>query len=183
MAFKPWDDIRIEWRGSEYVIPSNRVMGLIRRLERVEDITAHDLAMGAQRGKYEMLASAYACALRYTGLSVSTEEVYAEIFPGGKDAADKYKRAIVFANGLIEIITPPDTMREIEEMSKELEGLPEDIADAKIAEHVAGKSKGESNGRTRDAASSSSEKPSKRLRNGESVPISSGNSTQRSSGG
>lgn len=75
-----FDDIRLEWKGRTYIVPSRRVMGAILCVEDV--VTMNELHRYSQRGAIPLgkIAAAYAAVLRYAGANVSDEEVYLGLF-------------------------------------------------------------------------------------------------------
>lgn len=108
---KGFDDVRLSWKGEEYVIAADRIFDLVMRIE--------DIIMGAgatpafvlllqNRVSQSKLAAAYAEALRFAGAKVGPQEVYlsimADFASNSAEAARKVQDAIV---GLLCIISPP----------------------------------------------------------------------------
>lgn len=113
-----FEDIKLEWRGEPYVIPANRVLGAIARVE--EFFTLGELTRDARdRNSVPMskLASAYGAVLRYAGASVTNEEVYEELFQ--KTSAPLITSAI---QGLLMMMIPPSALRREAEAADKREG-------------------------------------------------------------
>lgn len=75
-----FDDIRLTWNGQTFVIPSDRVLGAIARVEDV--ITFHELLAysGRSTAPVGKLAEAYGILLRYAGADVTDDAVYVGMF-------------------------------------------------------------------------------------------------------
>lgn len=91
------------WADEEYVIPANRVMGLIERIE--DHITFADLA--SNKVRFGKISRAYAEALRYAGKDVGVEEVYKSMLSGA--TTNQVQSAI---NGLLQIMIPPEPVQK-----------------------------------------------------------------------
>lgn len=104
-----FQEIGLTWKGREYVVPPDRVLGLIAEVE--EKITIEDLAIGSgvKRAK---LSAAYAAALRYAArvsgapCNVVDEDVYTSLF-GGDFAAST--QAII--ESLLKMMIPPEHLQ------------------------------------------------------------------------
>ncbi len=83
-----FDAVTLAWAGSEYVIPGNRVMGAIARIEDV--VTLEELGRYGERGTMPLakLAMAYGAVLRYAGANVKDDEVFAGMFSDGQKQTD-----------------------------------------------------------------------------------------------
>ena len=103
MSGSIFEDVKLEWDGKEYTIPSNRVMGLIERIE--DHLSFSDLL--SKNPKIGKIAGAWAEALRYAGAAVSDEQVYAEMFRGA--TTGQIKTAVF---GLMEIMVPPQHIQK-----------------------------------------------------------------------
>lgn len=82
-----FDDVTLQWRGRDYVIPANRMMGAIARIE--DHVTMVELGRMGERGTVPLakLAGAYAAVLRYAGAAkITDEDVYEALFDGGQQA-------------------------------------------------------------------------------------------------
>jgi hypothetical protein len=97
-----FEDVKLTWGSEEYVIPANKIMGLIEVIESA--IPINELASDSPpRAK---LAKAYASAIRYAGGTITQEEVYASFFNGGLTAV------ATAAAGLIMMMIPPEHLRD-----------------------------------------------------------------------
>jgi len=71
-----FQEIGISWKGNEYVVPADKVMGLIVVVEDI--ITMEELSGdGIKRGK---LSKAFCAAVDYAGGNADCEEVYSTFF-------------------------------------------------------------------------------------------------------
>jgi hypothetical protein len=79
--------VELVWAGKVHTVAPNRVMGLISQIEDV--LTLSELQGYAARGTAPMgkLCMAYGKALRYAGLSISDDAVYASAFDGAEEQA------------------------------------------------------------------------------------------------
>lgn len=106
-----FEDVKLQWRGDTYIIPSNRVMGAIARVE--QHVTLNELYTSVdERGtiKIGTMAMAYGSLLRYAGaVTASDDDVYAGMF---KDSADG-NLMIEAIRGLIGLMMPPALRREL----------------------------------------------------------------------
>jgi hypothetical protein len=98
-----FDDIHLNWQGSDYVIPANKVMGAIARIEDVITLTEIYEASQQRSVKFSRVSSAYAAVLRFAGATVTDEEVYAGMF-AGQSAAAAVRDALT---GLLSMMIPP----------------------------------------------------------------------------
>lgn len=74
-----FDDVTLTWGGVNYMIPSNRMMLAIARIE--DHVSLEDLDVSAsQRPKRAKVAMAFASVLRFAGANVTDEQVYAGMF-------------------------------------------------------------------------------------------------------
>lgn len=98
-----FDDIHLNWQGRDYVIPANKVMGAIARIEDVITLTEIYEASQQRSVKFSRVSSAYATVLRFAGATVTDEEVYAGMFDG-QSAAAAVRDALT---GLLSMMIPP----------------------------------------------------------------------------
>jgi len=98
-----FDDVKIKWDGKDHTVTSDRVMGLIERIE--EHISFADLS--GTKPKIGKIAGAWAEALRYAGARVTTEEVYAGMFKSA--TSGQINTAI---SGLLLIMIPPEALQK-----------------------------------------------------------------------
>ncbi len=103
-----FEDVTLTWEGASYLIPSNRVMGAIARIEDV--LTLYELAEASKgRGiKLSHLAQAFATALRYAGATITDEEVFQGLFANANTSATAQNVIL----GLLALMTPPNISRE-----------------------------------------------------------------------
>jgi len=101
-----FEDIRLQWAGSDYVIRANRVLGAIARIEDV--VTLNELQRFGARGTAPMakIAMAYGAVLRYAGAKVTDEEVYAGMFGATGTSADAVVESI---SALVAMMVPPQS--------------------------------------------------------------------------
>lgn len=82
-ARRVFEDITLQWQGTDYVIRSDRVMGAISRIERV--VTLYELLqMTAVQGapSVSAVSMAFASILRYAGCDITDAEVYDGMWEG-----------------------------------------------------------------------------------------------------
>ena len=97
-----FEEVRLAWKDDEIVIPANRVLSAIAVVE--EQITFSELISCMQRAKPPLVAisKAFAGVLRFGGLRVTDEEVYAGMFE-----TNVAERVIHAVNTLLMMMTPP----------------------------------------------------------------------------
>jgi len=103
-----FDAVTLAWAGFEYVIPANRVMGAIARIEDV--VTLEELGRYGERGTMPLakLAMAYGAVLRYAGAKVKDEEVFAGMFSDGQKQND----LVTALMSLLTMMLPPGSVTE-----------------------------------------------------------------------
>lgn len=107
-----FEDIKLTWKGEEYVVPSQHVMRAIARIE--DHITLKELMEGMSRGapKFSKIASAYASVLRFCGCAVEDQDVYEGMLCGVSEESDQGISVIAQAlTGLLNMMMPPKAMR------------------------------------------------------------------------
>lgn len=107
MSLKKFEPIRLEWNGKKYMIPANRVMGAIARIE--DTVTLPELHKMQQRGGAPLakLSQAFADVLAYAGATgVDAETVYISMFDGSEDQ----QAAAMAVMGILQMMTPPQSM-------------------------------------------------------------------------
>ena len=103
-----FNDVTLKWKGSEYTIPSDQMMGAIERVEEFVSLEMLHVRDGEKPGgwKRAKIAKAYAAVLNYAGAKVTAEEVYAGMFEKGvANAAGVAVQALIFLmvpNSLLE---------------------------------------------------------------------------------
>ena len=90
-----FDPVTLKWEGAEYIIPSNRIMQAIARIEEI--ITIPELKKFEDRGAQPMvkLSMAYGSVLRFAGARVEDDEIYAALFRDEDDTAATVSVAIM----------------------------------------------------------------------------------------
>ena len=109
---KGFEDVKISWRGEEYVVPADGQLMLICKIEDALAGPSGDgaiVALTREGGpSHARLAAAFGAALRHAGAAVTDDEIYLSImqdFADGKaDVAVKIQGAVV---ALLSIIAPP----------------------------------------------------------------------------
>jgi hypothetical protein len=97
-----FQDITLSWKGEEYIVPANKVMRLIAKVEDEINLQELNRDQGPPLAK---VAMGYAVALEYAGAkNVTGDDVYAEFFSGG--AAQS---AVDAVGGIMMIMVPPST--------------------------------------------------------------------------
>lgn len=157
MSVRPtrvFEDFKIAWHGVEYVIPSDRVLPAIARVERI--ITAVELLRQIEdTGAVSMsrLSMAFGSLLRYAGARVTDDEIYSGMFGG----EEPQRLILTTIEALLALMIPPGRKQAQAEGNGKM---------------------GEAVGRHPGAEESASEKPISRPEAGDSRPSSSGPSTQ-----
>jgi len=105
-----FEDVKITWKGEEFTVPSNRVMGLIETIE--EYVTIEDLNGGGV--KRVKLSKAFCAAMNYAGnKKIDVNVVYNEFFSG-----DSGVEITTIMTSLLMMMIPPEHLREDEEVVK-----------------------------------------------------------------
>ena len=107
-----FDDVTFIWKGEEYIVPSDKVMGLIATVE--QHVKAHELSAEDYRSVGEgRLSMAYSAALVYAGAKVNAEDVYLACFD-----PESAKMRVDILTGLMLMFVPPSLYRPKESASK-----------------------------------------------------------------
>lgn len=108
-----FNDVHLSWKGVKFVIPSDKVMGAISRIE--EHITLKELLdmMSGGSPKIATLSRAYASVLRYAGCMVGDEDVYLGMFSSA-EKEQQISLAFSALNGLLSMMIPPKAMQEMQ---------------------------------------------------------------------
>ena len=106
-----FEKIEISWKGEDYVVQPDKVMGLIEVIE--DTITLEELANG--KGiKRSKISRAFYDVLRYAGAKgISREEIYSGLFDPSKSVE---MQEII--NTLLTMMIPPEHLRSGEESPK-----------------------------------------------------------------
>lgn len=96
-----FDPVTLTWRGADFEVAPDKIMGLIARIEEI--VTLSEIHAAAQKGGMPLakLAMAYGACLRYAGARVEDAEVYQTFFSG---SADSIPAAI---SSLMAMMVPP----------------------------------------------------------------------------
>lgn len=98
------EPIKIAWEGKEYVIPDDRVMLAIAKVEEI--VTLPELGDMLETGKvqFSRVAMAYGAILRYAGAQITDRDVHAGLFnrPG------KPAETLATVSILLALLLPPD---------------------------------------------------------------------------
>ena len=101
-----FEDITLGWNGKTYIIPSDRVMGAVNRIEEHVPLKElHDQMADRGTVKLGKLAAAYSSVLQYAGAKVSVDEVYGGLF--GEGATEAVMGAV---EGLMSMLIPPTAL-------------------------------------------------------------------------
>lgn len=107
-----FDDVTLGWKGDEFVVPANRMLMLVCK---IEDALAGDsgeqaltVLMRRQGPPHARLAMAYGAALRFAGADVTDNDVYmsmqTELSKGDAEGVASMQSAVI---NLIAIVSPP----------------------------------------------------------------------------
>lgn len=110
MSGSIFEDIKLSWKGQTVLIPARSVLGAIARIEEV--ITLNELSRHAQSASAPLarIAMAYGRVLRYAGVQVDDDEVYAGMF-GGTESHELVAAAI---SSLLSMMISPEIRRRID---------------------------------------------------------------------
>lgn len=113
MGKRVFEDVKLTWKGDEYVIPSQHMMRVIARIE--DHITLRELMESMSNGspKFAKIASAYASVLRFAGCAVDDQEVYEGMLSGTDEKSPEGMSIIAQAlTGLLSMMMPPKTLQQ-----------------------------------------------------------------------
>lgn len=99
-----FEEVGLTWKGQEYTVPADKVMGLIEVIE--DSITLEELS--SEKVYRVKLSKAYYSALRYSGCAdASMEEVYSALFnpESGVHVVDA-------VNAILVMMIPPERLRQ-----------------------------------------------------------------------
>ena len=105
-----FEDIKLTWDGRDHVIPANRVMGAIARIEDVVTLGELQRYGEKQAAPLAKVAMAYGAVLRYAGASVTDDEVYAGIFSG--EGPNNHESILTSIYTLLAMMVPPEAMQK-----------------------------------------------------------------------
>ena len=99
-----FEEVSLSWGGAEYVVPADKVMGLIEVIE--EHITLEELnSKGLKRAH---ISKAYAAALVYAGARGATQEKVYNMFFNASNSVDITN----IITALLMLIIPPEHLQE-----------------------------------------------------------------------
>jgi hypothetical protein len=107
---KVFQDIELEWGGRKYVIPSNKVMQVIARIEDVVTLAELHKFGAKEAAPLAKIAMAFGSVLRFAGANVEDQDVYAGLFTG--DTREDQKRVIGSITTLLAMMLPPEAMQK-----------------------------------------------------------------------
>src|SRR5262249_36866293 len=112
-----FEDIRLEFGGREYVIPANRVLPAIARVETV--VTMHELTRDAMNNTFNLsrVAQGFGALLRFAGAKVTDDDIYFSMFGG---VVPDPAKAVAALNQLFFVMVPPKARREAEQKLEQL---------------------------------------------------------------
>jgi hypothetical protein len=102
-----FDPIKIKWKGADVLIPADRVMGALYRVEQT--ITINELGVAINTGNVPLakVARAFAEILRYADVAVKDDEVYAAMFQEASGL-----EALTAIRTLMVLMVPPARLLE-----------------------------------------------------------------------
>ena len=99
-------EVGLSWKGEEFTVPHDRVMGLIEVIEEV--VTIQDLT--SKNGvKFGKISRAYSDALKYAGARGATQEQVYSAMIGGSGEGVAIQEAV---NSLLMLMIPPEHLQE-----------------------------------------------------------------------
>lgn len=100
-----FQEVGLTWKGIEYTVPADKVMGLIEVIEDVLTLEELGGTNGIRRAK---VSKAFAVALRYAGANgVSQQEVYNNFFDPTKAVEIQ-----TIITSLLMMMIPPEHLQE-----------------------------------------------------------------------
>ena len=102
--FKP---ITLSYKGAEYEVPANKVLGLIAEIEEHVNVVQLN---SPETLKYSSLARAFAAAIWYAGGRADPDEVYELLFDHG--GASSVRNVV---SSLIMLMVPPSVIESHKE--------------------------------------------------------------------
>lgn len=99
------------WKGRKYFVPSNRVMGMIARIE--DHVTMQELArFQAERNgalPFAKLANGFSAAIEYAGGNAPADEVYLTLCGAGETLEEGAAVAMAVRD-MLNLMTPPEAL-------------------------------------------------------------------------
>jgi len=125
-----FEDVTLSWQGAQYVVPANRQLMLIAKIEDALSAEGTEQAISVlfrrEGPPHSRLAGAFGAALRFAGAKVTDEDIYLAIQSdiAQKSPADVALALQVMVFSVISIISPP-AARMISGEADAAEGLSE----------------------------------------------------------
>ena len=105
-------EVKLSWDGRDFVIPPDKMLGAIARIEDVFTLEELSVYMARRTAPLGKLARSYGAVLRYAGARVTDEEIYFGMFgKGGINAAAAMEAIAV----LLAMMLPPGAVDELEQ--------------------------------------------------------------------
>jgi hypothetical protein len=106
--------VKISWKGVEYEIPANRMMGCIALIEEITTLPFLSKCLATGEMPYAKISMAISAVLRYAGADVSEEQAYLEMFKGENRRVQAHATLLT----LLKMMFPPEHLREMEKKAK-----------------------------------------------------------------
>jgi len=104
-----FDDVKLAWRGKDYLLPADRVFDVACRIEEIITIPALCKSLADNNPSFTKVAMAYGIALRAAGAKVSDEQIYAGMF-GSDEQRNEVSAA---AQALLAVLMPKDAIDKV----------------------------------------------------------------------
>ena len=109
-----FEDITLNWKGTEATIPANSVLRLIAKVESV--LTLAELHQASSVGNLPLgkLSQAFGIMLRFAGVKVMDEDIYESMITGGAQSITDS------VNILLMLMIPPNLTESEQEAGEDL---------------------------------------------------------------
>ena len=105
-----FEEVKIEWEGKTYAIPSSQVLRTIAQVEDIISLGELGERSTSRKLPFAKLSMALGVILRAAGCDVTADDVYNSLFKnGGKEMPRRALDAVVLLNMLM---IPPEHLRE-----------------------------------------------------------------------
>lgn len=105
-----FEAVTLSWNGRDYVVPVNKVMGLLHLIEStlIGDSDEDAMTVLMDRRRRVPIASAFENALAYAGAELPSGEVYLAVMRGlAGDRVDHVKQMFDATMNLLAVLAPP----------------------------------------------------------------------------
>jgi hypothetical protein len=102
-----FEEVKLSWSGKDYVIPPDRVLQAIAKVEEVLTFGALARCMVSGTLPLARLAMAVGAALRHAGAKLTDDEIYAGLF----EKTETQQRAMTIVLTLQQLMIPPEALR------------------------------------------------------------------------